>query len=239
LDFEVACCYEQAPCIIQSEDSNAIAADQCPLTFENPLFESGTSFSAVLEKYYVPFELTAILDDVRLLISSITSLGSIKPDPDDPLTQHQKAAAISSHALRIYHAAIAHPSIPLVLPLTPFTPRADLIHEILRTTIIIYASAITSRHPFSAVVSPILRQQVYGAALEFNLTSWKSIPGLLLWVLLTISPGSGNDALGRLLRTHETLAAMYIGINDFNFAVECLKNHLAVQKWLAGGENQG
>ena len=146
---------------------------------------------------------------------------------------------ISSHALRIYQATIALPSIPLTLPLTPFTPRADLIHEILRTTIIIYTSAIVSRLPFSTVVSPVLRQQVYSAALEFNLTSWKSIPGLLLWVLLVISPGSGNDALGRLLRTQEALAAMYIGLKDFAFAVECLKNHLAVQKWLAGGSTQG
>lgn len=40
--------------------------------------------------------------------------------------------------------------------------------------------------------------------------------------------------MGRLLRTNETLAAMYTGLKDFGFAIECLKTFWVVQKWIAG-----
>lgn len=235
-DFEIACGYEQALCILQSEDLTSITALHCPETCETPLYESGTPFSTLLESFSLPFALTTILDDVRLLTSSIASLGTIKRDPDDP-SPNEDTINITSHASRIYQATAAIPSIPLDLPLTSFTPRADLIHEVLRTTVLIYTGAISSRLPISAVCTPLLRQQVYGAALEFNLTNWKSIPGLLLWVLFVCSPGSGQDALERLLRTHKTLAAMYVGLKDFGFTVECLKNFLAVQVWIAEGSN--
>jgi hypothetical protein len=186
----------------------------------------------MLEKYYLPYELTTILDDVRLLTSSITNLSTIKRDPDGPLSQQQVTRGISDHAFHILQATLNLPSIPLGI-ISPYSPRGDLIHEILRTTTIIYTTAISSRLPLSTVCTPVLRQQVYAAILEFNLTNWKSIPGLLLFVLLVASPGSGKDAFGRLLRTHETLAAMYIGLKDFPFAVDCMRSFLGVQKWIA------
>jgi hypothetical protein len=238
-DFEIACGYEQAPCIIQSEDLTVFTASQCPETCETPLFESRTPFAAVLERFSLPLALTDILDDVRLLTSSIANLSSIKREQDNPHSHNEDNNAISSHAFRTYQATAAIPPIPLDLPLTPYTPRADLIHEVLRTTVLIYTSAISSRLPISTVCTPVLRQQVYGAALEFNLTNWKSIPGLLVWVLFVCSPGSGQDALGRLLRTHKTLAAVYVGMKDFGFALECLRNFLRVQQWIAEGSNVG
>jgi hypothetical protein len=191
----------------------------------------------VLEKYYLPYELTTILDDVRLLTSSITNLSTIKRDPDDPLSQQQATIGISNHAFHILQATLNLPSIPLGI-ISPYSSRGDLIHEILRITVIIYTTAISSRLPLSTVCTPVLRQQIYAAILEFNLTNWKAIPGLLLFVLLVTSPGSGKDAFGRLLRTHETLAAMYIGLKDFSFAVDCMKSFLLVQRWItANGEN--
>jgi hypothetical protein len=219
---------------MQSEDTISITATHCPETFETPLFESGTPFSAVLEKYYLPYELTSILDDVRLLTSSITKLNTIKHDPDDPLSHQQYTSAITSHASRILQATLNLPSIPLGI-ISPFSPRGDLIHEILRTMTIIYTTAISSRLPLSIVCTPALRQQVYAAILEFNLTNWKSIPSLLVWVLLVASPGSGKDLFGRLLRSQETLAVMYVGLNDFGFTVECMRNYLGVQRFIASG----
>lgn len=233
-DFEIACGYEQAPCIIKSEDTISITTTHCPETFETPIFEVGTPFSAVLKNYYVHYELTTILDEVRLLTSSITNLSTIKSDPDDPFSLQQSSSAISHHASRILHAALNLPSISLGI-ITPNSSRSDLIHEILRLTIINYTRAIASRLPFSTVVTPALRHQVFLAILEFNLTNWKSIPGLLLWVLLVASPGSGKDQLGKLLRSQETLVVMYIGLKDFAFAVECMRNFSKVQNWISAG----
>lgn len=56
---------------------------------------------------------------------------------------------------------------------------------------------------------------------------------------MVASPGSGKDAMGRLLRTNETLAAMYTGLKDFGFAIECLKTFWVVQKWIAGSIGGG
>jgi hypothetical protein len=188
----------------------------------------------VLRNYYVHYELTTILDEVRIITSSITNLSTIKCDPDDPFSLQQSTSAISHHASRILHAALNLPSISLGI-ISPNSSRSDLIHEILRLTIINYTRAIASRLPFSTVVTPALRHQVFLAILEFNLTNWKSIPGLLLWVLLVASPGSGKDPLGKLLRSQETLAVMYIGLKDFAFAVECMRNFSKVQNWISAG----
>ncbi len=51
---------------------------------------------------------------------------------------------------------------------------------------------------------------------------------------MVASPGSGKDALGRLLRTNENLAAIYIGLRDFEFAVDCLRTFWGVQRWIVG-----
>ena len=77
-----------------------MAPSQCPQTFENPFHESATPFSTVLEQFHVPYELITILDDVRLLTSSITSLGNIKADPDAPLSQQQDTATIKNNFIR-------------------------------------------------------------------------------------------------------------------------------------------
>ena len=188
----------------------------------------------MLSNYYVLYELTTILDDVRLLTSSIQNLSTVKCDSDDPFSLQQSTSDISHHAFRILHAALNLPSISLGI-ISPDSSRSDLIHEILRLTIINYTRAIASRLPFSTVVTPALRHQVNVAILEFNLTNWKSIPGLFLWVLLVTSPGSGKDPLGKLLRSHETLAVMYIGLKDLAFAVDCMRNFSRVQSWISAG----
>jgi hypothetical protein len=216
-------------CIVTPEDLSGISASQCYESFETPLYESGASFSTVLENFYLPFALTTILDDLRHLVSSIANFVTIKGDPD-PLIQQQESAAISVRALHLHDTIISLPSIPI----SPSSPPADLIHEILRTTTIIYATALSSHIPISSIYTPDLRQQIYSEIFKVSLSDWKRIPGLFLWILLVASPGSGKDALGRLLRTNETLAAMYIGLKDFGFAIECLKAFWVVQKWIAG-----
>lgn len=71
--------------------------------------------------------------------------------------------------------------------------------------------------------------------MAFQLSNWKHIPGLQLWVLLLASPGSEKDPLGRLLRSHKSLATIYIGLKDFDFAVQCLRGFLGVQRWITSG----
>jgi hypothetical protein len=228
--LQIACGYEKVPSIL-TFDLPVMAASQCPQTFENPFHESATPFSTVLEQFYILYELATILDDVRLLTSSITSIGTIKCDLEDPLSQQQDTITITDHAFRILHATRYLPSIPL----TPSSTPADLIHEILRTTIIIYTTAISSRLPLSIVYTPALRRQVYYSAMGFQLSNWKHIPGLQLWVLLLACPGSGKDPLGRLLRSHKSLATIYTGLKDFEFTVSCLRSFLGVQRWISGG----
>jgi hypothetical protein len=221
-------------CIITPEDSSDISASKCPELFETPLYGSGAPFSAVLVNFYLPSDLAAILDNVRLLISTITNFLTIKPEPE-PLILQQESTAISDQALIIHETILSLPSIPL----SPSSPPADLIHEILRTTTIIYIIAISSHVPISSAYTPELRQQVYSTIFKVSLSDWKRIPGLFLWILLVASPGSGKDAMGRLLRTNETLAAMYTGLKDFGFAIECLKTFWVVQKWIAGSIGGG
>jgi hypothetical protein len=228
--LQIACGYEQVPSIL-TFDLPVMAESQYPQTFENPFHESATPFCSVLERFHVPYGLTTILDDVRLLTSSITSLGNIKAEPDDELLKQQDTSTIVGHAFRILHATRCLPSNPL----TPSSTPAELIYEILRTTVIVYTTAISSRLPFSIVYTSALRRQVYHSIIGFQLSNWKHIPGLQLWVLLLASPGSGKDSLGKLLRSHKSLATIYIGLRDFDFTVRCLRNFLGIQKWIVGG----
>jgi hypothetical protein len=174
--------------------------------------------------------LATVLDDLRLLTSSITSFFTITPNPEGPSPQYE-STTISDKALIIQQSALNLPSIPI----SPLSSPSDLVHETLRITIIIYTRAITSRLPISSAYAPNLRQQVYSTIFRVRLSDWKQIPGIFLWILLVASPGSGKDALGRLLRTNENLAAIYIGLRDFGFVIDCLRTFWGVQRWIAGG----
>jgi hypothetical protein len=80
--------------------------------------------------------------------------------------------------------------------------------------------------------------QVYTTIFKVSLSDWKKIPGVYLWVLLVASPGSGKDSLGKLVRTNETLAAMYVGLNNFEFLIDCLRTFLCVQCWIVSGKGK-
>ena len=196
--------------------------------------DSGALFSTVLENFNVSSPLAVILDELRLLTSSITNFFSSNPDPEALIYQNQ-SIIISNDALHIHKSALSLPPIPL----TPLSPPSHLISEILRITTIIYTTALASSLPISSVYTPDLRLQVSSIISKVKLSDWKQIPGVFLWVLLVASPGSGTNVFGRLIRTNETLTAIYIGLKHFGLVVSCLRNFWVVQRWILNNVGRG
>jgi hypothetical protein len=198
-----------------------------PYAYQSPVFTHGPSFHEIRCSLELSPATASILDDVRYLSTSILSLSS---SPSLSKDQYVKLSnTIKSHASRI-HDKIT--KMPILIPL-PTSPVEDLVFETIRLTSQAYISCLSSCTPFSQAFSPPQRKMLYDTLLRVSLSAWKKIPGIYLWVLLVVCPGSGQDeAFGRLLRRNISVTAIFVVFQDLGLAMGCLEGFWGVQRWI-------
>jgi hypothetical protein len=199
-----------------------------PYAYQSPVFQRGPSFHEIRPALELSPATASILDDVRYLSTSILSLSSSSPTL--PKDQYIKLSnTIKSHASRI-HDKIT--KMPTLIPLPTF-PVQGLVFETIRLASLAYISCLSTCTPFSQAFSPPQRKILYDTLLRVSLSAWKKIPGIYLWVLLVICPGSGEDeAFGRLLRRNISVTAIFVVFQDLGLAMGCLEGFWGVQRWI-------
>jgi hypothetical protein len=199
-----------------------------PYAYQCPVFQRGPSFHEIRSALELSPATASILDDVRYLSTSILSLSSSSPTLSKD--QYIKLSnTIKSHASHI-HDKITE--IPTLIPL-PTSPVQDLVFETIRLTSLAYISCLSTCTPFSQAFSPPQRKILYDTLLRVSLSAWKKIPGIYLWVLLVICPGSGEDeAFGRLLRRNISVTAIFVVFQDLGLAMGCLEGFWEIQRWI-------
>jgi hypothetical protein len=162
-----------------------------------------------------------ILDDVRLLTTSITSLlfsGNFSKN---------YRSKLQNAALRTHNH---------IINVISSNPDTDFIYETCRIAALAYSSSIMSNTPFSQGYfgDKERRREFYSKLWKVGLTSWKKIPGIFLWILLVAGPGSGNSPIDMYLKEKATITAVSMVVDDFDLAVGCLRAFWVVQRWIAG-----
>lgn len=192
-----------------------------PQNFNSPLLNFSTPFVNLRESLELSLPVAEILDDVRLLTTSITS--PVWPENDIPSLEN--AATYAHDRIR---------GLPTVI-ITSSSTDTDLIYETCRIAAITYSSSIMTSTLFSQsyLADQGHRQDFFLKMTQVSLSRWKKIPGIFLWILLVACPSGIDTSIGVYLRGKLDTAAVSIAVEDFDLAQGCVRALWSVQRWIA------
>jgi hypothetical protein len=194
--------------------------------FDCPLVPYHTSFSIASSTPSLAgltTETCRILDDVRFLTVSITN------DTKDPVP----ALKIRSTASWLYDRLCQTSPPPLPSHELSKEEKEQLqIEQAVRLAAKLYSRAISSITMLSATPTRSVQDDLYAATMSVSLTRWKAIPGIFLWIMLVLCPGTKNDLRGRFIRRKMAVTGLSIGFEDFRMGIPYLRGFWLVQRWI-------
>jgi len=226
----LSCSFERDLYLVQPQDSFIIPSSlSYPESYSTPLFASDTKFKDIYKRLGLSPAVASILDDVSFLTTTILSIPTSKNNPAD-CSPNKGSKFAQSTALWIYENYHLLP-----INTSDNSSTIDIIYETIHISAMVYTSAIASRVPFSLSYTSELRLKLYENLRRVDLSSWKKMPGILLWILFVACPGSGNDVQGRLLRRTASLTSIYLGFRALALSHWCLRRLWGVQRWIVDG----
>ncbi|KAF9876967.1 hypothetical protein CkaCkLH20_05813 [Colletotrichum karsti] len=221
-DYEIACCFETD---LYWQENDPVRDEEIPIPtawpdrYDSPLLGSSTSFESIAEKFGMCVETARILDDVRFLTMSVTSVA----------TMPTGAPKIRSTASWLYDKLRGMPG----LRPTATSSEADWMRETIRLAALIYSWAVKSLRQISEFDDQEVLEDAYTAMRRVRLVTWKKMPGVFLWIMLVAAPNAGPDAKGRFVRRKMAVTGLSIGFEDFVLGISYLKSFWTVQQWIA------
>jgi hypothetical protein len=105
-----------------------------------------------------------------------------------------------------------------------------------RLAALLYSRAIMRRRPFSEVVLPGEFLRLWTTAWRVPLSTWRSLLGVLAWILLPILPsGKAAQPHDRLVKAVMNITLFQIGMDNWEIGSAVMAAALSLQRWLAGG----
>lgn len=163
-----------------------------------------------------------ILDDISFLVSAITS------SPPSPTSKIRGTASW-------LHSRFQN------IDVKPTTD-AQIILCIIKLTAIVYSNSISTLTPLSLSFNQKLLAELYSYFTFFqpsSLRRWSAIPGIFHWVLLVASPATGDDHMGRYLRSKITATRIVLGLENYNMPFAYLRSFWRVQRWIESERDTG
>ncbi len=120
----------------------------------------------------------------------------------------------------------------------PPDPGPDYVYQAVRQAALLYSRAIMLRRPFSQVVTPAEFLRLWTTAWRVPLSTWRSLLGVLNWILLPIvSCGKAAAAQphDRFVKGMMNISLFQMGMDNWEIASAVMEAGLSLQRWLAGG----
>jgi hypothetical protein len=159
---------------------------------------------------------------------------SRRASAQSPLTPFQdRSQATTPHS----------PPQPTPLAPTPNQPtpleaeaEADYVYQAVRLAALLYSRAIKHRRPLSLVVTPPEFLRLWTTAWRVPLSKWRSLLGVLNWILLPLAPSGGKAAQphDRFVKGMLNISLFQMGMDNWEIAGAVMEAGLNLQKWLAG-----
>ncbi|RDW84843.1 hypothetical protein BP6252_02433 [Coleophoma cylindrospora] len=161
-DYMVSCAFE-SPLILHESDPNDMIPrlDSFPRHLDSPLLQSSSPFLGSAIETNLSVQTALVLDDMRLLTTSVLTLTSLDPDANSKFT------ATADRILRKLDTT------PLPVPYSP----PDFIHISILHASKLYTTALVHRQPFSTACNQELFSKLWMNMWRVPLTIWKQIPG--------------------------------------------------------------
>ncbi|KAK3352554.1 hypothetical protein B0T25DRAFT_606491, partial [Lasiosphaeria hispida] len=174
---------------------------------------------------------------------NFTSTSSTTSTVPDSRTHNHDITAPSAHTGPKLAPIQYHPQLP---PRAP-SPKPDYLYAAVRLTAPLYARAIGTRQPFSAVCSPADALALLGATWRIPLSRWRGVIGVLLFALVSIvaTASGGGDGGDEYLRPHAgfvksilQIGFMQMALESWEVCREMMGRAGRLLAWLRGGEGE-
>ncbi|KAL9949873.1 hypothetical protein ACHAQF_002803 [Verticillium nonalfalfae] len=233
-DYEISCCFE-TELYLQSNDPVLLEEIPIPTSwpdgFDCPLIRSNVSFDDVKDKLGLTRAGARILDDVRFLTTSITEADG---GPASIRKIQSTASWIYSRLSKVSGRESGRSEQDAeVADVADMESEAERIEEALRLAGLIYSWSISSMAQISQFKDDKTLERAYKAIRGVNLTRWKDIPGIFLWIMLVAAPSTKQDTRGRFIRRKMAVAGLSIGFESFGVGISYLRAFWLVQRWIA------
>ena len=192
------------------------------LRYSTPLDPSTGPFKTCAQELGLEEATASILDDVRFLVETVLSMPSA-PSPSEAAKLQSLSDWMDDR-------------ISAIRPETVSRKPSDAdpgIHRCVQLAALIFCRAIRSRTVLSRVCSQKDVLELVEAIQQVPLETWKSLLGVLHWLLTAVAPSSrGTDQSIHML----LLATLQMGLGDWATVIYASRRILQLQVWLAGGD---
>lgn len=153
---------------------------------------------------------------------------SAQPPPARPADSYQQREGGGSSQ------AQASPS-PSPAPPSAASSSPDHVYQAVRLAALLYSRAVMQRRPFSAVVAPVEFLRLWTTVWRVPLSTWRSLLGVLAWILLPILPSSkAAQPHDRFVKAIMNIALFQVGMDNWEIGSAVMEAGLNLQRWLAG-----
>lgn len=257
LDYSIAISFESPAYFGAGRDG--VFSDPAPgpfrISHNTPLVASMVTFSDCISGLNIHPATASILDDIRFLLATVTSL------PVHATRAEINKVATTSHWIfnRISKLPVYSPDEPDPPTTLPFTangspadpgfygsstnspssmsePTSDPVYQAIRQAALLYATAIVERQPFSKVVSLEKFYELWTLVWRVPLTRWQSLVGIFLWIIIIILPTAATTPHSRFVKSMLNTPALGIGIENWFASSSSMRAALTLQAWLRGGD---
>ena len=163
-----------------------------------------------------------ILDAARSLVQTIVRKGTGESDSEK---------AIFEGECRNFWSYLL--TLPSAYDEKDDTHRHDLIYETIRLVALSFTKALLDRTPLSITWDLSSLRDVFLALLRLGRNAWDHIPGVLLWVTMTIAPATQEVPIVRAwISSSEQRLGASMGFSDWREFIMSTENFLNYQSLL-------
>ncbi len=168
---------------------------------------------------------------------SLTRQTSNSPEPRPSPYESQPPLSPTSNDQKSFA-----PSVPDSdrVPSDPPPAAVDSLYGAVRLAAPIYARAIATRQPLSAVCSTKEVMQLLIATWKIPLARWRGVIGIFIFILTAIIPATTTSTSPFILphngfvKSILQIGYMQMAINNWGVAAEAMQRSLGLQSWLRG-----
>lgn len=226
-DYHIACSFDIEPSF-NYHPSLPLAQSvlqRSSLHLDNPLLRSSQKFAIHFECLGIGEETATILDDMRFLLQAVIYQADSDRDSLD-VNDEGKLAATSSWVCDRITSLGEVPKQAL---------NSDFIYQSCRKAASIYCKAISERSALSHACTIQDLSQLWASMWRVTLTQWKKIPGIFIWILLSVNQAAQDMPHGRLIKSLLKSSSFYIALENWEVVDETLEAFVKLQRWLREG----
>jgi hypothetical protein len=110
----------------------------------------------------------------------------------------------------------------------------DFVYLSCRKAALIYCKSISERTPLSYTCTLQDLNQLWASMWRITLSQWKKIPGIFIWILLSINQAAQDTPHGRLVKSLLKSASFYVALENWEAIDGSLGSFVRLQRWLRG-----